>query len=799
MRRALGNGSGSVESLPLLFDATSASSSCNSNLDNIKPPSAMEEIGAGDMENSMVSVASITSEVADPPPNDLITTFTNPTVSPSTHTVNAEVTVHLADTVGAEEEDTLCSDYTEIDDPAQTYTLEDDKTGRVQQLNHNKRKRLTPKQKREIARDRYRTYTINGDEVITTENKEVNESEQLQTTRITPKQRRQDDRMRFQTQVLDKPQMLAAIGVEQAVATINENENVHQRTVVNIRQKRAEAKDRFRTQTLNEEAIKFLESSPKLENCLQDVPGMTSEEVEGLLEHNANIVIEGILQQSSSPLLDWETLSLVSIDSESEQNISIGRKPAKKVPFPEFTEDLGRWVSSEEALDDAENTIRVDGPNCDASDDSCNESSGVDDEEGECKDSSGNKRPRIVKPSCSSSSRDHSLESVEGSPKPVRGRRKALYSSKKVNSGIPVRPISAPQSKIRQISPKTCNVPVINKKKIVPTPSSTVLAHNNDPRFRPPERQGTFTKEEATCALPPVSPTKTKIPIPATIDTSTFKKQKKVNVPVSKPNSQIASRNKQTKLLSKDSTCNNNSGTKTRITTKPVAGNINRRSLPSGGTEITTVGFVGRSSSNSSLSSTSGKRKEVTSKIASLWKKVEESKNKQKTQKKDGKVWIGGNANPNNHTQPPGPIRSSTFEGPLTVKLNPKKSKSVTESRIPTAEVVAVPRAASDKPGTKSTKPRELVTLRKPRENTDSNPIKRLSRLGSFVRADTSEDSTPTRPASAVVPPFNYNPHPPSNRSQIPTPVKRGDAFPVVSDNGATEELNTASIRVTTV
>jgi len=55
VRRALGKVSQSIEDLSSL-------SSCQSNLDNVRPPTIMDDMG--DMDNSMVSVASISSEVA---------------------------------------------------------------------------------------------------------------------------------------------------------------------------------------------------------------------------------------------------------------------------------------------------------------------------------------------------------------------------------------------------------------------------------------------------------------------------------------------------------------------------------------------------------------------------------------------------------------------------------------------------------------------------------------------------------------------------------------------------------------
>ena len=77
---------------------------------------------------------------------------------------------------------------------------------------------LTPKQKRQLAKERYQTYTIAAERVkkeeedrkkqdqIDNENiEEAFEGKSSPFSRLTPKQRRQEDRARFQTQVLDTP------------------------------------------------------------------------------------------------------------------------------------------------------------------------------------------------------------------------------------------------------------------------------------------------------------------------------------------------------------------------------------------------------------------------------------------------------------------------------------------------------------------------------------------------------------------------------------------------------------------
>ena len=65
-RRVLNHGQNRTGSLENLLNECN-----NSQLENVKPPSIMDELlDVGDMENSMLSVASITSEIAESKDND---------------------------------------------------------------------------------------------------------------------------------------------------------------------------------------------------------------------------------------------------------------------------------------------------------------------------------------------------------------------------------------------------------------------------------------------------------------------------------------------------------------------------------------------------------------------------------------------------------------------------------------------------------------------------------------------------------------------------------------------------------
>ncbi|GBP07357.1 hypothetical protein EVAR_72214_1 [Eumeta japonica] len=178
-RRALGHMpphlTSSVESINL---------SCNLLLDNIKPPSLMDEL-----LDSMISVASIQSEIAD----DCASMATTVTVS------NYETCA------GGEDGDTVtlqscCDNLLPKDDELTlnegiTTPLPSDcdlssvestpkKSGAASPSSANK-KTLTPKQKRKVIKDRFKTYTIATDMILSDElQRKLDEAQQDETLAI---------------------------------------------------------------------------------------------------------------------------------------------------------------------------------------------------------------------------------------------------------------------------------------------------------------------------------------------------------------------------------------------------------------------------------------------------------------------------------------------------------------------------------------------------------------------------------------------------------------------------------------
>lgn len=183
--------------------------------------------------------------------------------------------------------------------------------------------------------------------------------------------------------------------------------------------------------------------------------------------------------------------------------------------------------------------------------------------------------------------------------KAVRGKKKSY------GSGIPIVARSSPQP-VSAVSKSSQSTPT---KKPAPL-----------------KRQGTFVKEES------------RIPTPG----SSGKKHTSVPNLVKPPS--------------------NKQSTSTR--TSGVRNSISNNSLKSSGDQwagsnssLPTMGGVAKTNSNTSLNSNisatssgcsiriaSGQKKEVTSKIATLWKKVEDNK-KKNVVNKDNRVWISSNSN----------------------------------------------------------------------------------------------------------------------------------------------------------
>lgn len=774
VRRALNNSLNNGSSLESL-----------SNLDHVNPPSDL----LYDMEGSMTSVASLpidhhkTDFIINGPINDQhpifdlkqpfselehinppslfneITDFCNSLTDVPTEAIGSETEIfedcftHVVE----QTDDTIAEDLpdgisesimeTALDNEDDDVTIFSDAKSSIESTPKKIKslsKSMTTKQRRNRARDRYKTYTVAAELIMREEiDKQREISEELKTAdvdsgvadadsttsscldmstcsagkeKLTPKERRQMNRSRFETQILDRS--ITDI-LQQPVITSSSSPQVPQqssnsnscssspaqspaRSKLSIRrnfmQKRLENKERFRTRTISESSF-----SPEVSSASPTLNGET--EVQMHLQKEADRVLKTLRDtKTQDELLDCETLSLVSNDDDSEYNSggsvnyrtyhkSWGLK--KNVPVIANEEEVRQSNSSpltEEYYSDKEKS-----------------------DDGEQKG-----KPKIVKPDEKGCTDDVVIEEP---PKGIRGRRKPLYSktvtgttqrsikpvktvtsnllknvTSTLKSGTALKSVdgkpnknSVSQTQSRtssgygsrnSISPKTspARTPASSKS----SPKHTTTKNNpNSLKGTPPlDRQGTFTKDEQSPGST-VSPTQTKptskIPMVSKIPSFTSKIASKLTTP--SPVSKIPGKppintprngfikssssdraNRNPKLYNRSTSADSREPAARKIQASPSIqslksdgriqqnGAVKKSSIPS---------LTQRSSSNNNLNSSGSSgsaKKQVTSKIASLWKRIEDSK--KKVQKPDTRIWIQTET----ETEPPRLIRSNTFD-----------------------------------------------------------------------------------------------------------------------------------------
>lgn len=161
-----------------MFSTSTESINSIHNIDSIRPPSIMDEL-----LDSMISVDSIVSEIVDP------------TLGISNY-----------ETAMSDMEDSLtlrsCQDLSKDD----TMTLCSSDFSSVESTPKKKRnsRSLTPKQRRQAEKDRYKTYTIQVDMLLKEQQQKLESSGTDSMRRsLNARQRRQEDRQRFETQVIN--------------------------------------------------------------------------------------------------------------------------------------------------------------------------------------------------------------------------------------------------------------------------------------------------------------------------------------------------------------------------------------------------------------------------------------------------------------------------------------------------------------------------------------------------------------------------------------------------------------------
>jgi len=640
--------------------------------------------------------------------------------------------------------------------------------------------------------------------------------------------RRQDDRFKTQTIMSNTYTKCSDLDSDSSSSSPTaQNQNSGQRKT--IRQKRAEEAERFRTQTIEPLTI--------IEKEAANVVDIITESKTSARSRSASA--EGILD--SQILEDTGLHGLVgSCDSILEQDL--------------LKENINK-------------TIQISGP-------------------------------RIRKPNEESPENN---QDQNGSEKGVRGRRRGLYTPKKITQQIntttpapqPIKPVIAPKPKnlvkprtpgsprgtrstqLRQItktrlasppSPKLAQKSRIRAPLASPAPSTISCASvqsgtsstssQNSSRL---VRQGTFTKDE-----PALSNT-----VLVDIDVDDKKPPRRPpsaasQVPKRSPRDPIVIPQTRTSALRERSRSRQASGSSTtssnRSIPKPASGlvrspssNLGFGSAPKLGKRTPTNIEIQRqvsaparnhdiSDTVSESAATSGKKggkREVTSKIASLWKKIEDSKKKdkidiiQKTKSTDKKVWISkGRVIPksdmaylkpdeaqkkiiNDFQKSKGSPSSTTSTtetqaDPSAMKVRSKSKLSIKLSKFKKENTFTYNSSKKQEPSqpgggqpgpsqipvTSTSVPSTPIvenfnnrnyhkSFAQKIQNPDSSkePAKRLSRIGSFFNPNE-----PEKPKSAIVPPFNYSPpNPNSNPSQNnppkPTPTLNSSTNSAVRRN----------------
>lgn len=768
----------------------SLASSCHSNIDNVVPPSLME---ADDMESSMISVASITSEVADPRHSPPSMTSSIPSEAMAAIEGPAQQLArmfmkeakHQASTVTltAGEDTSTCQEVTELDKDetlgrydatTDTDLATDDIPHDVPDLPqdspvHRARNspQVTPSMLRKAVENdsRFRTFT-RGEKPSTfhlsAEGSSVPDHSKLGVSpRLTPRQRRVEEEQRFRTRIISteddqEPESPTTPKAEESFGVPRQRRS--------LREKRQGNPVRYQTRTIENGT-----DSKQLDEDLMEFRDgaeldLTADQMEALSQ-DANIVIctlnenreantadllHGLSQEN---ILDIETLSLISSDEE-DNTYDADSPPATSIPA----------------------------------------------------------RPRIVKPG-SEAAVTADEENCDGAGKGIRGRRRGLYPG--------ARKVQAPVRGAQQSTPTT---------RVIATPAAI---------FRPSPRPQS-TAPAACTAAPPTLQQPGSPKLPRATRASALRQKAGVRVgssssssPASSagssPRMGAAARTRQPppsthitqQLIKRQNTftkedleeqASARSTSKSRYrkdsvqpitmvrqplkpgssdgqhrSSQPKSCSLTRDARPPSVTDMADW-------NKDSKTSKSGK-KDVTSRIASLWKKVEKAQGSSKPKESDARVWISKTKNkvPEQDSPPP-LVRSSTYEKLSLGGESRSDSERTDSSKSKTRLGLKLSRLRGR--DTKSSPPSEVNTPSDPRplclvspsragapsssrprlslvgggggglapttdyEQCSSSSVegKRLSRLGSFVCVDDEDETGVRSPQSAVVAPFNYQP-----------------------------------------
>nr|XP_013097498.1 unnamed protein product [Stomoxys calcitrans] len=652
-RRALGHMpphlTGSVESI---------NSSCNLLLDNIKPPSLMDEL-----LDSMISVSSIQSEIAD----DCASLATTVTVS------NYETASAGADDGGdgtvtlqscsedhlPKDDDCTFNDGTITPLPSD-YDFSSAESTPKKTYSAGMRN-LTPKQKRQLVQDRYKTYTIDADmsEELRRKIEEAQQDEMLQIEITT----------NYETMTLN------------ADGQLNQESDVQNTP----RSRRRSSQERYRTQTINYSDLQANLNQLNSAECQMEQSDNSVCSLQTMTQNFKFINTSG----GNNSKLDQDLTSL-----EYDQNSE--------------TESCHNFDSKQPTLTD------------------CEEEHELEEAEAEMERNSEVVRPRIVKPGegggVNTLVPDEEQEQQSSPVKAIRGGKKPQYISpysikyQKANNESPTKSASkastATANKTNFLRKPTAaagaNTKLAQKKTIKDTAASCAA----ESKPQPPavlERQGTFVKDEpsldaSTVPVVETSPKKSKLSkLPmkrqlSAISPSNTSPQKTANtrkLPISSTSSGLGNATKRNFVngsISKPQRANSN--VNIRVTT-----NAARIAVLSSRVSTTTPPSRSNSTLNSAnaavtaAQNAAAKINQAQSRIAGIWRKVDEVKNKQQQQQSkvtkgsqlSGKTTAAAAAT---HRQPGKLVRSTTFDNspPLEIIKPTKSGAGVTTTKIAMAQ-----------------------------------------------------------------------------------------------------------------
>ncbi|XP_061393889.1 uncharacterized protein LOC133329430 [Musca vetustissima] len=655
-RRALGQ-------MPphLSGSAESVNSSCNLLLDNIKPPSLMDEL-----LDSMISVSSIQSEIAD----DCASMATTVTVS------NYETANGGGVTLGGEDGDTITlrsysEDQLPRDDDQHTYNdgnitpLPSDYDFSSAESTPKKSytsspglgiRNLTPKQKRQVVKDRYRTYTIDG-EMSEELRRKIEEAQKDETLQI------EITNYETNSNTLENGKCNSGDGDDE-----QKQENDLQNTP---RSRRRSSQERYRTQTIS---YSDLQAHLKQEANSTDITSTSNYR----FTHTTSDTVLSTDQTELNTKLDQDLTSLeYDQNSETESCHNYDTKPHVLTDCEE-----------EQEPDDPETeTIEVIRPRIvipgekNASHNDANAENGEEEQSSPVKAIRGGKKPQYVSPY------SMKFQKTSEPSKPVKAQATTPATATKPNLQL---------RKPNGTSVVAANTKLAQKKPLKDAAVKEKTTNEVAKEVPPPaplERQGTFVKDEpsvdaSTVPVVETSPKKSKL--------SKLPMKRQLSTPSSNTSPQkTASTRKLPTSANSALSVTNNRRTFGGSITKPqrANSNVNIRVTTNAAriavlsTRVSTTTPPSRS--NSTLNSANAavtaaqnaaaKINQAQSRIAGIWRRVDEAKNKQQTTTtkatNKGSQLSGKTANATNTTTPqPGTlVRSTTFDNspPLTV-IKPK-------------------------------------------------------------------------------------------------------------------------------